>query len=329
MFLGKDGLWRRRGSWGSLIIFARLLLNHKNLQTLNISKFIKAIFILLLLLPLFSSGQTNLEDVVYLKNGNIVHGIIVEQIINQTIKIKTKYGDIFIFRMDEIDKIIKEPVPSFDSNNVIDTTLTKEKGTINISEAECGIGYGRVNYGKGLGFVITTVNGYQINKHFSIGLGIGYSYQPNLEGTGFKDIGHGKYKLMTIPVFVDLRYNLTRKKHAFFTYIDLGRSFLLSPSSTYSNNYYQMSQANNNIFEIDEVDDGFASLMMYGIGLGYKFYLSHNMAWTISFGNDHLGIRDIIWYYTYYINNQHSTSSSSSTFTYIGNYFAIRTGFIF
>lgn len=35
------------------------------------------------------NAQTNYEDVVYLKNGSIIHGIIVEQIPNESIKIES------------------------------------------------------------------------------------------------------------------------------------------------------------------------------------------------------------------------------------------------
>ena len=38
-------------------------------------------------------AQQNLQDVVYLKNGAIIHGTIIEQIPNKTIKVKTKIAD--------------------------------------------------------------------------------------------------------------------------------------------------------------------------------------------------------------------------------------------
>lgn len=47
-------------------------------------------------------------DVVYLKNGIIVRGLITEQIPNVQIKILTNDGSIFIYKMDEIEQILKE-----------------------------------------------------------------------------------------------------------------------------------------------------------------------------------------------------------------------------
>lgn len=47
-------------------------------------------------------------DVVYLKNGSVIRGLIVEQVINVSLKIQTKDGSIFFYKMDEIEKITKE-----------------------------------------------------------------------------------------------------------------------------------------------------------------------------------------------------------------------------
>jgi TM2 domain-containing membrane protein YozV len=55
-------------------------------------------------------AQEVLQDVVYLKNGAIIHGVIVEQIPNESIKIKTNDGNIFVFKMTKIQKIAKENI---------------------------------------------------------------------------------------------------------------------------------------------------------------------------------------------------------------------------
>lgn len=57
-----------------------------------------------------TSAQNNLEEVVYLKNGSIVRGTIIEQIPNQTLKIQTKDGNVFVYKFDEVIKTTKEPV---------------------------------------------------------------------------------------------------------------------------------------------------------------------------------------------------------------------------
>ena len=54
-----------------------------------------------------SSGE--LQDVVYLKNGSIIRGLIIEQIPNVSLKIQTVDGSVFVYKIDEIEKMTKEP----------------------------------------------------------------------------------------------------------------------------------------------------------------------------------------------------------------------------
>ena len=54
------------------------------------------------------AAEPQMEDVVYLKNGSIIRGMIVEQIPNEQLKIQTSDGSIFVFTFDEIDRIAKE-----------------------------------------------------------------------------------------------------------------------------------------------------------------------------------------------------------------------------
>lgn len=59
--------------------------------------------------PFIALGQQQMQDVVYLKNGSIIRGEIIEQIPNQTIKIKTADGSVFVYSMSDIERIVKEP----------------------------------------------------------------------------------------------------------------------------------------------------------------------------------------------------------------------------
>lgn len=49
-----------------------------------------------------------LQDVVYLKNGSVVRGIIFEQVPLEKLKIRTADGSIFVFQMSEIERITRE-----------------------------------------------------------------------------------------------------------------------------------------------------------------------------------------------------------------------------
>ena len=55
-----------------------------------------------------NKNEDKYEDVVYLKNGSIIHGIIIETVAGESIKIKTNDGNTFVFKMEEIEKTTKE-----------------------------------------------------------------------------------------------------------------------------------------------------------------------------------------------------------------------------
>jgi len=146
--------------------------------------------------------EKKLEDVIYLKNGAIVRGIIIEQVPNKSVEIKSNDNNYFIFKMDEVQKIARE-------NRLNDPTDYKKKGFLNITEIGFGFGVNTINTYRGsfdidgqdpiLG--IRTINGYQLNEYFSFGLGVGFE--------AFLD---GDNKGALIPFTVDTRINFRKGK---------------------------------------------------------------------------------------------------------------------
>lgn len=53
-------------------------------------------------------SQDGMRDVLYLKNGSIIKGYIIEQIPDKSLKIQTADGRVFVFDISEIDKIVRE-----------------------------------------------------------------------------------------------------------------------------------------------------------------------------------------------------------------------------
>lgn len=64
------------------------------------------------LLPAVGFTQGDLQDVVYLKDGSIVRGVLIEQVPGVSVKIQTADGSVFVYQMDQIEKITKEMPPS-------------------------------------------------------------------------------------------------------------------------------------------------------------------------------------------------------------------------
>lgn len=66
------------------------------------------VFALLIFMPVIAVAQQTPDDVVYLKSGSIIRGMIIEQVPNKSLKIQTKDGNVFVYKMDEVEKITKE-----------------------------------------------------------------------------------------------------------------------------------------------------------------------------------------------------------------------------
>lgn len=113
-----------------------------------------------------SFGQGDYNDIVYLKNGSIIRGVIIEQVPNESIKIKTIDGNVFVFQLSEIDKITK------DYKKVINN-VDSRKGYIAISG---GYSIPIGEFGSNLiGSVPEASKGFQLNL-----INFGYRFSRNL-----------------------------------------------------------------------------------------------------------------------------------------------------
>lgn len=142
--------------------------------------------LILMLLSTLAFSQNNMEDVVYLKNGSIIRGIIVEQIPNQSIKIQTTDRNIFVFKFDEIQKMTKEKLMDMPKN----TTKNKELNNTRylcVLESYYSLPIGDVknenisSISQNLDYIsaFKITNGYKIIEQFALGLGVGVEKHDN------------------------------------------------------------------------------------------------------------------------------------------------------
>ena len=71
-------------------------------------------------------SQQRMQDVVYLKDGTIIRGTIIEQVPDVSIKIQTKDKSVFVYKMEDILKITKEPIKT-NYEGYSETELRDEK----------------------------------------------------------------------------------------------------------------------------------------------------------------------------------------------------------
>ena len=134
--------------------------------------------------------NSNLQDVIYLKNGSVIRGAIIEQVPGESLKIETRDGNIFVYQMDEISKMTREhnSISSYSGSNRLSAKSAGYAGSI-----EAGYGIGVSGYGGRFEFDV--VNGYQFNPYFYLGFGIGVNVWTN--GSD----------IVTLPFFAHLRAN--------------------------------------------------------------------------------------------------------------------------
>jgi sRNA-binding regulator protein Hfq len=173
----------------------------------------KIVFIICMVLcnTLLAFAQNN-QEIVYLKNGNKVKGIIIEEIPNTSIKVKTSNGSILVYSIHEIEKIISPEDEIFQKkfrfkqyNNNPTYDKTGYKGFIDFGGV-IGIG----NRGDGA-IAVSTTHGYQFNPYFFFGAGIGIEY-------------HMNWETFFIPVFADIKTYFLNKNISPFLGLKAGYS---------------------------------------------------------------------------------------------------------
>jgi hypothetical protein len=171
----------------------------------------------------FIHAQQTVEEVVYLKNGSIVRGIIIEQVPNRTVKIQTADGNVFVFDIEDIEKLTKEPVPgrrnAVRSRPVItpDSSGGKRGGRFSGMIQYAGLGYQGLSLMTGMVYFETSfVCGYRFREFLFVGGGLGVEHM----------IGdfHGTYNLR-VPVFVTAKVNMNRKRVSPYFQLDAGTCY--------------------------------------------------------------------------------------------------------
>jgi hypothetical protein len=244
-----------------------------------------------------------MEDVVYLKNGSIVRGTIIEQIPNQTIKIQTKDQNVFVFKSDEIEKIVKEKSASADTDfqplkNRFGgyTELNLALGLTSYSEQmvdNFGQNMGTRNVSGGLSFGFKFVGGYRFSENVFAGLGLGLDHFPSQYELS------DETSVRFLPLTLDLRTSITKTK----------RSPVLNLAIGYA-------------FGLDEVTGG----LVIHPQMGYQTYLSSKVAYNFSFGYKWQG-REVSNSSSYYVSNNNVFKSPSKNITF--GFITVNTGFSF
>jgi hypothetical protein len=141
------------------------------------------------------------ENVIYLKDGGILRGEIIEMISDSAIRIEITGGNVFVIQMNEVDKITEEE-PVTDKYFKTSGYINQIGADILTSESTTTLRF-------------QMLNGYRFNPNFSAGIGIGY--------IPFND------PLAMIPIYLELTYNFLRANTTPFVFMRSGYNFTLHP----------------------------------------------------------------------------------------------------
>jgi len=138
-------------------------------------------------------AQNKTQDAVYLHNGSMVRGQIIERIENDHVKIETVDGCIWVFPMSDVREIA-----TVDQQRSRKDFEYQQKGFYNLTDA--GILTGKTKTQSVHSLSVQSVSGYQISKHFAAGVGVGFE----------------KFDIALAPVFGEGRYYVLKGRFSPF-----------------------------------------------------------------------------------------------------------------
>ena len=176
--------------------------------------------------------KNHYEDVVYLKNGSIIRGIIIEQIPNVSLKIQTREENIFAYKIEEVEKITKELAPHKEKRQIglrkqsnDYSPFNRPKVHMGLLEFEGGLGVGNWAADRA---GVSILYGYRIIPQFALGIGTGarlFFYRNNSE---YNANDKGLYIDVAIPLFLHLRSDFLERKVSPYVAFNIGYNLSLS-----------------------------------------------------------------------------------------------------
>jgi opacity protein-like surface antigen len=206
-----------------------------------------------------SKAQNITQDVVYLKNGSVLHGKITEIKVNESITLESNCNDTWVLNQSDIDRIVKEEIPETKVlENKNKTTIDyKRKGFYSNIGISFMFGGGDMDTPFppiGLRFI----SGYQFDFGLAIGAGLGIDLMSEVY----------------MPIVGDLKYTFQSSKISPFVYFQGGYSISLENPDPYDYEYYDY-------YESDLESKGGYIL---NPGIGFKINLNDRNAVSFAIG---------------------------------------------
>lgn len=205
-------------------------------------------YFLLIVLALFFTWPPLMAqevDHVYLKTGSIIRGKILEIAPEEHVKIEDLSGNVWNYKISEVDKITLEPYARGKAGSQVH--LGFESGYVNMTSI--GFLAGSANNEQVAPFSLLMVNGYRTSNGFFAGIGTGIEFL----STNY------------MPFFLDLRYDI------------LGEDVV--PYVVVKGGYSVPLKAEDSSYDMEYTYSGGPLL---GVGVGLKIRTRRQIAWDLS-----------------------------------------------
>ena len=225
------------------------------------------------IISIMAFGQQNLQDIVYLKNDTIIKGIIFEQIPFKCLRIFTSDGDTLIYKIDEVEKIIREPI--LNERESVKSKRGLKAGYQGIVEMGVSKAYPSNQANDYTACLkLNVINGYRFNPYLFLGVGIGLRYpylendiylRNNWPSPVFNDFG--------VPIFLDIRTNFFIHKVTPFLAFSLGYSFDMNNNNpiTREKNYSFSQITGVGLLLSPSAEINYTFSDTYGINIGISY----------------------------------------------------------
>lgn len=286
---------------------------------------------LFIVLGKIAVAQPGLEDVIYLKNGNVYRGVIVEQVPGQYYNMQTIGGNIFRVDVADVSKISKEPRfrgpepggrDEFNRNDRIQRGGPDRESKKAYKDSLKAAWTPRI---KGYFFQgqllienlqggIRLVNGYKFGRFGHVGFGLGIDLSgPSVINRWSSDSNSPDFGIY-FPFYIHYSGDILKKRITPFYAIELGYTVGRTPD----NNYYSTYDCIDCIptTQYGQTVHG----AMGGAGIGVRFNtrkrLNFSLLFNVNFKN--IGYKNYDVYYDQYGNYIQSTRLERTTLVYPG-----------
>ena len=220
----------------------------------------------ILLLPFGLFAQQQFEDVVYLNNGSVYRGVIIEQVPGVSLKIQIMGGSIVAVAMNDVAKLTKEtpfgdvttaPPMKDEPAERVKTPFTPRlkgyffQGQLLLEAGQLGM---------------RVVNGYKFGRFGHVGIGVGVD---GAVGSPFNrvlnDLDMGSMAGAYFPLYVYYAGDILNSRVTPFYAIEAGYAALGPQTGLYADDYYEYGGYS---YQTSQVVSGGA---MGSVGIGVRF----------------------------------------------------------